>query len=323
MFMRIGGQAPVVLDRHLDAEVAAEVRHLLVRLDRRAAASGRCRGCAGSRRRVRAEWRSAGCPGRAPAASSCASTSRRAPRSPRASAWRSPRRPCAASSSGPARLVGALLEMCWHLTPVAAILVASLSSHLRPEGLIGSNGPAGEHAVVGDVAEQPREDVHVGHAGERVLRELREVQHGDLAVLLLHLLGRPAARSAAIAARSARRFAAASALPAPPAALRRPECPPAPRRRCGSGRRRAARPPATAAAAGERALLEDRSNRPGARRDARQAILVRLELRERLFGRRQRHPRDREPGARDPEKIPSVHVHAVLVLIHQVVLARE
>ena len=43
------------------------------------------------------------------------------------------------SSSGPARLVGALLEMCWHFVPVSTIFFASWSSHLRPEGLIGSN----------------------------------------------------------------------------------------------------------------------------------------------------------------------------------------
>ena len=97
--------------------------------------------------------------------------------------------------------------------------------------------------------------------------------------------------------------------------LPRPECPPAP----SPLRRRPARRPRPhhRGLLRERALLEDRSNRPGARRDSRQAILVRLELRERLFGRRQRHPRDCEPGARDPEKIPSVHVHAVLVLVHR------
>jgi hypothetical protein len=44
-----------------------------------------------------------------------------------------------ASSSGPARLVGALLEMCWHLTPVFAMTPARRSSHLRAEGVDGSN----------------------------------------------------------------------------------------------------------------------------------------------------------------------------------------
>ncbi len=42
-------------------------------------------------------------------------------------------------SSGPARFVGALFEMCWHLTPVSDIFAASLSSHFLPDGLIGSN----------------------------------------------------------------------------------------------------------------------------------------------------------------------------------------
>src|SRR6187200_888679 len=43
------------------------------------------------------------------------------------------------ASSGPARLVGALFEMCWHFTPVAAILAASVSSHFLPDGVEGSN----------------------------------------------------------------------------------------------------------------------------------------------------------------------------------------
>src|SRR4029450_2116914 len=47
-----------------------------------------------------------------------------------------------------------------------------------------------EHAVVGDVAEERREQVHLPQPGKRVLRELREVQHRDLAVLLLHFTER-------------------------------------------------------------------------------------------------------------------------------------
>ncbi len=43
------------------------------------------------------------------------------------------------ASSGPARLVGALFEMCWHLTPVFTILDASASSHFFPDGVDGSN----------------------------------------------------------------------------------------------------------------------------------------------------------------------------------------
>src|SRR4051812_16804376 len=43
------------------------------------------------------------------------------------------------SSSGPARLVGALFEMCWTLVPVVTSLLASVSSHFRPDALIGSN----------------------------------------------------------------------------------------------------------------------------------------------------------------------------------------
>src|SRR5690349_7007645 len=39
------------------------------------------------------------------------------------------------ATSGEARFVGALLEMCWHLTPVAAIFAASVSSHFLPLAL--------------------------------------------------------------------------------------------------------------------------------------------------------------------------------------------
>src|SRR5688500_5937371 len=42
------------------------------------------------------------------------------------------------ASSGPARLVGALLEMCCTLVPVVTSFPANWSSHFRPEGLIGS-----------------------------------------------------------------------------------------------------------------------------------------------------------------------------------------
>ena len=57
-----------------------------------------------------------------------------------------------------------------------------------PDGLDGSKVVRRhEHAVVGHIAEQSREDIHVRHTRERVLRPLREVQHRDLAVLLLHL----------------------------------------------------------------------------------------------------------------------------------------
>ena len=42
--------------------------------------------------------------------------------------------------------------------------------------------------VVGDVAEQAGEEVHVGDAGKRVLGELRHVEHGHLAILLFHLV---------------------------------------------------------------------------------------------------------------------------------------
>ena len=93
---------------------------------------------------------------------------------------------------------------------------------------------ASEHAVVGDVAEQPREEIHVRHAGKVVLRELREVEHGDLAILLLHLRGRQPATGLA---------PSASAAATPAAARRRPR-------------------------------LEDLSDRPRARRDAGQLVLL-------------------------------------------------
>ena len=43
------------------------------------------------------------------------------------------------SASGSQMSRGALLEMCWHFVPVAAILFAILSSHCLPEALEGSN----------------------------------------------------------------------------------------------------------------------------------------------------------------------------------------
>ena len=50
-----------------------------------------------------------------------------------------------------------------------------------------TDGALDVHAVVVHVAEQAREQIHVVDAGKRLLGELREVQHRDLAILLLHL----------------------------------------------------------------------------------------------------------------------------------------
>ena len=97
------------------------------------------------------------------------------------------------ASSGPTPDSSARCSRCAGTsTPVAACFAAIFSSHFRPDGLDGLNAARREHAVVGHVAEQPRKDVHVRDARERVLRELREVQHRDLAVLLLHLRARHA-----------------------------------------------------------------------------------------------------------------------------------
>ncbi len=85
--------------------------------------------------------------------------------------------------------------MCWTLVPVLTRLLASLSSHFLPDAtqwIEAARPPVRsghEHAVVSHVAEQRRVEIHPRHAGERVLRELRELEHRDLAVLLLHLLG--------------------------------------------------------------------------------------------------------------------------------------
>ena len=75
-------------------------------------------------------------------------------------------------------------------------MLASLSSHRCPDALAGSNSrgrrplvpDAHVHRVVRDIAEQAGEEIHVGHARERVLGELGHVQHGDLAVLGLHFI---------------------------------------------------------------------------------------------------------------------------------------
>ena len=45
------------------------------------------------------------------------------------------------ASSSDDRFAGALLEMWWTLTPVEAVLAASFSSHLRPDGVDGSKVP--------------------------------------------------------------------------------------------------------------------------------------------------------------------------------------
>ena len=45
------------------------------------------------------------------------------------------------ASSDDARFVGALFEMCWHLTPVAACFAAIFSSHFLPDGVDGSKVP--------------------------------------------------------------------------------------------------------------------------------------------------------------------------------------
>ena len=99
-------------------------------------------------------------------------------------------------------MAGALLEMWWTFTPVFTVFAASFSSHLRPDGVEGSNVPAPPSGrrvyMVSSVTSpiEPREDVHVRDAGEVLLRPLREVQHGDLAVLFFSscVAGLPAAR---------------------------------------------------------------------------------------------------------------------------------
>jgi len=81
---------------------------------------------------------------------------------------------------------GALLEMCWHLVPVAAIWFAILVSQRLPAALEGSNscvtrvaaptlsGTFTVHRVVAEISEEAGEEIHVGDAGEGVLGELRK-----------------------------------------------------------------------------------------------------------------------------------------------------
>ena len=176
---------------------------------------------------------------------------------------------------------------------------------------------AGEHAVVGDVAEQPREEIHVRHAGEVVLRELREVEHGDLAILLLHLRVRhagvrvrllPAAPAPARAGLSARRGG------------RRAR---GRRRRAGGIRRRARHLSAARAPAAAGARLEDRPDRPRARRNAGQLVLLgpRAALRRGGAGRlvpRQHQPRRAQSGPGGLEEAASIQAAVLFVICHEV-----
>ena len=175
--------------------------------------------------------------------------------------------------------------------------------------------PADEHRVVRDVAEQAREDVHVGHARERVLGELREVQHGDLAVLLLHLLG----RHARVRWRALHdgRFVATAGSRARTGALWRSACAGARRGGCATGARRGvatACASASAAASTRWAVLENVANRPTARGDAGEPIFVGLELsRECLFCGTEHQTRRRQPCPRRAKEIAAIDALVVLV----------
>ena len=82
------------------------------------------------------------------------------------------------------------------------------------------------------------ERIHVRHAGEVVLRELREVEHGDLAILLLHLRARQArVRVGCCPPASARARLSAAAAPGATAGA-----PPAPAALGGASPRPAPRP---------------------------------------------------------------------------------
>ena len=173
-----------------------------------------------------------------------------------------------ASSSGPARLVGALLEMCWHFTPVAAIFAASWSSHLRPEGVIGSKvRPANMLSSVTSPNSPENRSMWVTPGNVSLVNCGKSSMVISPYFAFICSVDQPpfdgercttgAARSHRPVPRPARcRLRAGGRVPAGagPAAVPPP---------------RAAAAPAAAAAAGERALLENRTNRPGARRDSR------------------------------------------------------
>ena len=136
-----------------------------------------------------------------------------------------------------------------------------------------------EHGVVGDVAEQSREDIHVRDTREGVFRELREVQHRDLAVLLLHLL-RAHARVAPVRRRRRRGRLACRGRS----------------RRCRWRRAASATGPA----------LEDEPDRPGAGRDAGQFVLLGPAARGGLFLRPEDEPGGRDAGAGGFEEFATI-----------------
>jgi hypothetical protein len=143
-----------------------------------------------------------------------------------------------------------------------------------------------ELRVVGDVAHQSRIDVELRHAGERVFHELREVEHRDLAVLLLHVGGR---RVVAIGGRLRRRCGACASPGA-----------------CGRAPTRAPR------ASGRRPVPEQAADRPGASGHAIEARLVGGRLRLRALARRHHHGRGRDTGTGSFQKVASVHArHSV------------
>ncbi len=196
---RVGRESPVVLDGHLDAHLAAEVGHLPVRLDggleqrdevdvARIAVAGSARHGVGPDARPERLRRVH--PHRLDAEHLAALE----PALGQFHAGLAARVGLGRAVVGQAvgRVVGDVLHVGAGLDAGVGQRVEPLPARRahRVEAAWSAVGARREeHRVVGDVAEEPREQVHAGHARERVLRELREVQHGDLAVLLLHLGG--------------------------------------------------------------------------------------------------------------------------------------
>ena len=195
MLVGIGGEAPVILEGHLHADFAAVVGHLLERLDavaevlRDVVALGIAVGPgAGRRENARAAavhahgFRAEDFAGVEPVLGD-GDAGFALLDVELADVARGVVGDVLALRAGGAHLVGEFAEP-------ALAGVGGRVELLRDAGLrADEDRDLDVHAVVGDIAEEAGEEVHVGDAGEGVLGELGEVEHGDFAILLLHGVG--------------------------------------------------------------------------------------------------------------------------------------
>ncbi len=153
-----------------------------------------------------------------------------------------------------------------------------------------------EHRIVGDVAEEAREQVHLRHAREVVARELGEIEHGDLPVLLLHLR-----RARQVRAGLPRGLGSLERTPGVGVLLELGLC-----RRGRRGASATCGGLAAAHAGRPGTLFEERADRVRVRRDSVERVAPRSLLRQRRLARREHDGSGGDAGACRLEEVAPI-----------------